>query len=165
MGKLSAAQLKRTLSYDPDTGVFTRLSCLHKRYVGRPAGTVSSQGYINIHFAGRPRRAHRLAWLYMTGEWPAMLDHVNGNRADNRFCNLRKATLFQNAQNSRGRGAVSGLKGAHKAMRAGGRIKWNSLIKVKGKSVYLGTFDTPEEAHAAYVAGARRLHGEFARPE
>lgn len=100
--------------------------------------------------------AHRLAWLYMTGEMPlALVDHINMVKGDNRWTNLRAATKAQNGVNSISR-CASGVKGAY----------WQSQSKVwysKYKNAYLGTFKTPEEANAAYIRAASAEFPEFAR--
>lgn len=96
----------------------------------------------------------------MTGEWPAdMIDHKNRDRTDNRWENLREATRSQNNANRRA-SSTHGFKGATFNRRQG---RWMAQTKVNGKRVYLGYYDTPEEAHAAYVAAAERYFGEFAR--
>lgn len=119
-----------------------------------------SGGYVVIRIAGYLYRAHRLAWLYMTGEWPALaVDHVNRNPSDNRWANLRQATPRQNGANSKPRGA-HGLKGVHLHTR---NRRWVAQIKKGGTTVYLGSFDTPAEAHAAYAAEARSVFGPFMR--
>jgi hypothetical protein len=169
--ELTQARLRELLHYDPTTGVFTWLprptSTRHgrtwnTRYVGTRAGTVDSHGHVQIKVNGRLHLAHRLAWLYAHGEWPvAGLDHINGVRDDNRLANLRPATESQNAANRRTPITnTSGFKGVswHKDRR-----RWQATIMVASKQSYLGLFDTPEAAHAAYAAAAREHHGEFAR--
>lgn len=152
----SVAILRADYEYHPDTGVF-----IH-RLSGRVAGSNTGTGYIRIGLRGDYYRAHRLAWLYMTGEPPPeYIDHINGVRADNRWANLRSANLRQNQYNSRKRpGCKSKLKGV---WRYPGTNKWRAYIKPNGKAIFLGTFSTEELAHAAYVAAAQKAFGEFAR--
>lgn len=153
-------QLIADWSYDPDTGLFTRIRAAgrhgcHK--VGTVAGTSTSHGYVVIRIAGVLHGAHRLAWLYVHGEWPLVIDHINGDRADNRLCNLRNVSQKENTQNLQ-RAPVtskSGLLGAH---RFGRQKRWSARIRIDGVSVRLGLFDTPEEAHAAYMEAKRRHH-------
>lgn len=155
-------EFKQHVSYDPSTGVFTRLmrTTFSRCKVGAKAGTLNGWGYIDVGVFGRKFRAHRLAWFYMTGAWPAkQIDHINGDRSDNRFTNLRLATPTENRANARNRvNSKSGLKGAFLV-----RGKWRSQIKKDGVTRSLGVFATAEEAHAAYVAAAKDAFGEFAR--
>ena len=102
MIELNQSRLKELLAYDPDTGVFTRLVKSNRNVrIGAVAGTCDSKGYGQISVDGKLYRAHRLAWLWMTGAWPvAQLDHRNGVRHDNRWENLREATNGENNQNA-----------------------------------------------------------------
>jgi hypothetical protein len=159
---LTAERLRDLLHYDPDTGVWSWLVRQGRACVGATAGWVRADGYRQIRVDGRAYRAHRLAFLYMTGRWPPRLvDHKNVVPGDDRWCNLRPATESQN-QHNRGRAATntSGLKGASFSKHT---RKWLAQIAVRGVRKYLGYFDTPEEAHAAYVAASQQHHGEFAR--
>lgn len=150
-------KLKELLSYDPATGVFTwRVSMNGRTQAGDVAGSFDVNGYRRIGVNRRSHKAHRLAWLYMTGEWPkAEIDHRNGSRADNRWINLRESDPILNAQNQRkaqsdsttGFLGVSPLKG-----------RFLARIKAGGKRKNLGTFSTPEQAHAAYLKAKRELH-------
>ena len=150
------------MHYDPETGVFTRRIILSNRSKpGVPAGHAKQCGghkYSIMRVDGGDYYAHRLAVLYMTGQWPAGdVDHVDRDGLNNRWNNLREATRSQNNANkcvdSRNR---FGLKGVRKS-KNGKRF----TTVVDGR--YAGTFDTPEEAHAAYVAKAAEVFGEFAR--
>lgn len=157
---ISTEQLHDLMRYDPETGHFTRLVKCGKERRGAIAGTTNKNGYCNIMIGGRLYRAHRLAWFYMTGEWPkGDVDHKNRDRLDNRWENLREATRSQNNANRPG-GRPHGLKGAffYKA-----RGRWMSKIDVNRKQIYLGYYDTAEEAHAAYMAAAVHYFGDFAR--
>lgn len=158
--ELTAGRLRELLHYDPETGVFTRLARTSNSIkVGDVAGTADSDGYIQISVDGVLYRAHRLAWLYMTGAWSkGVIDHVNGVKGDNRFANLRPATNAENQQNQRRAQSSNklGLLGVCRVCREGKRFK--AQIMVDGRQIYLGTFDTPEQAHAAYLAAKRRLH-------
>jgi hypothetical protein len=105
-----------------------------------------------------PRKyiAHRIIWLMMTDEWPeAEVDHINGNKADNRWDNLRLATHGQNKANA---GAMHrGLKGAYKV-----KNRWRSVIRADGYTQHLGYFDSEQDAHLAYVEAAKAVFGDFA---
>jgi hypothetical protein len=125
---------------------------------------MNMSGYWHVGVDGDEYKAHRLAWLFVHGEWPAgRLDHENGDTADNRIANLRPVTHSQNIANSRlRRDSTSGFKGVSFYTSAG---KWGANINKDGRRHYLGLFNTPEEAHAAYCEAACELHGEFARTE
>ena len=168
---LTAEHLRSILHYDPETGVFTwreradRPAWWNTRHAGQRAGGLQwgkHTAYVLIRINGRNYKAHRLAWLYMTGEWPSGdIDHEDGDGLHNWFINLRDATRAQNSGNTRRRSHnTSGFKGVTRKGR-----RWAAQIMIDGRKCYLGTFDTPELAHAAYVEAARAHFGEFARPE
>jgi len=159
---LTQAQLKKILRYDSKTGEFVWRTRQGRRsdLIGKRAGIVQNKGYLSIGISGKRYLGHRLAWLYMHGCFPSgNLDHKNRNRLDNRIINLRVATGAQNAANSKRRTSNRGLlKGAFWDKH---HQRWTSSIGHNGKPIYLGTFTTAEEAHAAYCKAAKRLHGEF----
>jgi hypothetical protein len=153
---LTAARLRELVDYDPETGAMTW------RATGKPAGSRHSRGYWQISIDGRKYLRHHLAFLYVLGRWATVeIDHINGDKTDDRIDNLREATRTQNSWN-KGLTArnKSGLKGASWDSH---NRRWRGQINVGGKMAYLGSFQTPEEAHAAYVEAARKLHGEFLR--
>ena len=142
--------LKATLSYDSETGEFSRAN-------GSKVGAVDWDGYLRIGIRGRKYRASRLAWFWMTGEQSKVLiEHRNGIRTDNRYVNLREATASQNMQNIRRprRRNKSGLLGV--STKSPG--KFEATIKLNGKSQYLGLFDNAEDAQAAYFKAKNILH-------
>ena len=161
---ISAEFLRSFMSYDPETGLFIRMVRAGPRG-GDLGSVVASQrdncGYLVIKILGRYYAAHRLAWLSVFGEWPKEeIDHVNGDRADNRIANLRGATRSQNNRNTRLRKDNKiGLKGM--SARPNGR--YQARIRIDKKTIWLGTFDTPEEANAVYASAAIHYFGEFAR--
>jgi len=163
MTELTADNLRKVMAYDPSSGAFTWLARRSQRVLaGSVAGSICCLGYRTIGIEGRCYKAHRLAWLITYGKWPSgHLDHINGDRADNRIANLRMATVAGNMQN---RGKMpsnkSGFKGVWFRLQ---RKRWVASISVDGRQRHLGTFHTPEQASAAYAEAARRLHGEFAR--
>jgi hypothetical protein len=130
--------------------------------VGDVAGSLNRQGYIRIAIDYKYYLAHRLAWLYVYGEWPSgRLDHRDLDRANNRIANLRPATDMQNCANAKRRVDNStGFKGV--STRQG---RYIAQINRDGRRICLGRFDTPEAAHEAYKAAALKHFGEFARWE
>jgi hypothetical protein len=154
---LTAARLREVLHYDPDTGMFTRKVARGPYCAGEIAGTTSKKGYVSICIDGKIYKAHRLAWLYMTGKWPMPeCDHENRKKSDNRWQNLRAATRQQNTQNLDLRAnSKSGRPGVgwHKASG-----KWLARIGVANRRIHLGVFDTIEAAANAYAAAKANLH-------
>ena len=151
---LSAQYVRRIITYNPKTGRFTR--------DGKRAGfTHKKDGYVRIKINQISYLAHRLAWLYVTGKWPKHeVDHIFGNRSDNRWKFLRNATDAQTAANVGKRAnSLHSLKGI--AMQKNGR--WMARIRVNKKLIYLGTYDTPQQAHRVYRKAARTNFGEYAR--
>jgi hypothetical protein len=154
-GMIDGNRLREILHYTPDTGVFVwRVGCR----AGDVAGCPNSHGYRRILINGRSYKEHRLAWLYTEDEWPnGDIDHINGDKSDNRRCNIRLATRSQNIANVR---AISSVKGVSWDKR---KCKWQAQIKINGRNVYLGYFGNPQEAAAAYDFAAYVLFEEFAR--
>lgn len=159
---LTQARLKELLNYDPDTGLFIRLLPSGPSKPGDIAGYKNLHGYVLISVDGIQYYSHRLAWLYMTGNWPKVeIDHRDMNKANNKFDNLREATLSQNAINKCiQKNNTSGFKGIYWDK---SRKKFAAQIKINGKHIHLGRFHTLESAYAAYCEAAKRYHGEFAR--
>ena len=163
---LSAKRLREILDYNPETGVFTwKVMLAHRRKPGDVAGSLT-HGYIEIGIENHSYRAHRLAWLYIYGELPKeMIDHIDGNRANNSIDNLRLATSRQNSQNKR---ESSPTKVSCKLLGVTWNIErecWQAQIGHVGKNIYLGLYKTETAAHAAYLKAKLRLHefGEIAK--
>ena len=159
---LSAEQLREILHYDKETGVFTWRVNRGGRFgvAGQTAGCIGKNGRRRILTAGKANLAHRLAWLYVYGQWPTNhIDHINGNPDDNRIVNLRDVPRSTNLQNQR-KAQVSnkscGMLGVSK--NGPPRNPWRAQIRFNGTTKYLGIFPTPELAHAAYIEAKRRLH-------
>lgn len=166
---LTAETLRSLLRYDPETGEFRWIArdgkkAWNTKYAGKLAGfnwTVGAICYRSIRIFDWPFLGHRLAWLYMTGEWPAGgIDHRDGDGLNNRWANLREASKVENAGNVRAKSRnTSGFKGV--SQKSNGRYR--ASIQSHGKWRHLGTFVTAEEAHSAYAAAAAEAFGEFAR--
>jgi hypothetical protein len=125
--------------------------------IGEVAGTIKADGYCQIRIDNQSYYASRLAWLYVTGQWPrGKLDHKNNRRADNRFDNLRQATDNENARNR----VVSDRK---KSGLPKGVTYFRGLYRATIQQVFLGYFPTVERAAAEYAMAAKKLHGSFAR--
>lgn len=162
-------QLKAVLDYEPETGVFRwkteRTNAPNGGRIGTVAGSPASNGYWRIWLFGGEHLAHRLAWLWMTGEWPPSdIDHDNLVRNDNSWDNLRLANPSLNAANilpkkTKGWPFVKGITFVAKQPNR----PFKAAIEVGGKYHYLGSHSTLEEAVAAHAAASVKFFGEFAR--
>jgi len=171
MSGLSFERLREVLDYDPETGRFTWLVDRPQRVkAGDLAGYIDKSrgdGYYRIGIDRQWYQASRLAFLWMTGEWPqGEVDHKNANTKDDSWSNLRDATRPQN-QHNRGvrKDSSTGFKGVRFQRSAHGNRcgYYVAQIRVNGKRVYIGSFKTAEEAAAAYATAAIEHHGAFAR--
>ena len=160
--KLSRKALMKQLHYDPATGLFWWRIRKSKRNLFVPAGSLDAKGYRSIKCGKYSYRAHRLAWLFMTGKWPSkIIDHRNMQKDNNVWTNLREATGSQNKQNGkRYRTNKSGFKGVHWDKEA---RKWRAQIRVNKCGKTLGRFVTPQKAAEAYCVAAKKHFGEYAR--
>lgn len=160
---LTSEALKQIIKYDPQTGKFVWLNkSLARTDYQLFVNGIKENPYLLIRINKRNFLCHRLAWLYITGKWPSdMLDHINGDKSDNRFCNLREATRSQNCGNHHRLRPTntSGFRGVSPRKENG---KWRATIRLEGKIKSLGTFDSPEVAKAAYDKAFKEKHGEFA---
>ena len=157
---LTQQRLKDVLTYDQTTGRFTWLVAPNGRiHVGQIAGNLNPYGYIQIKIDRVLYRAHRLAWLYMTGRWPSQhIDHRNRVRHDNVWLNLRDTSRTFNNQNlgeAKSGNQSTGLLGVSQRNKGAG---FQARITADGEKKWLGTFPTAELAHAAYVQAKRALH-------
>jgi len=148
--------IKEYLSYDPKTGLFTWLKkSSGKTILGSTAGRINRlSGRIQIKYKKKIYSAHRLAWYFYYGDWPSLIDHKNQNPSDNKISNLRILSNSENCQNSSPprKNNNCGYRGVSKA-----RKGWKAQICTAYKVVHLGTFNTPEEAHQAYLK-AKKIH-------
>lgn len=159
-GTLTQAHLKELLYYDPETGVFTWRAPRGRAAVGSRAGT-RGNGYVRVRIEGVFYAAHRLAFLYVTGAFPPdCVDHVNRDRSDNRWANLRQATRRENAGNKGiQRNNTSGHRGVSWFERSG---KWRARGVSSGRQIHLGLFDSIEEAATVAQAWREESFGEYA---
>lgn len=155
---MNQQQLKDCLSYDPEAGLFRwvvkRKGTLRSKF----AGSKMANGYIAICIDGRDYTAHRLAWIYVHGVEPSgCIDHINGDKSDNRIANLRDVSQVINMQNvyAAKSNSKTGLRGVSWHAQ---RKKYTARIKSGARYLSLGLHDTPEAAHAAYMEAKRRLH-------
>jgi hypothetical protein len=157
---LTQSRLKELLHYCAETGVFTWIAKPNRNIViGSIAGAIHSHGYIHVNVDGKRYYAHRLAWFYVNGCWPKFeIDHINLDKKDNRIVNLRDITHGENLHNLRSpqrNNKTSNLIGASFHSGAG---KFVASIGLKGKTKYLGLFETAELAHQAYLNAKKIYH-------
>lgn len=160
---ITSAQIRAILDYNPETGEFRwrfrrdRSAQWNSHHSGNIAGSLDQRKYVRIGIGARSFKAHRLAWLYVHGEWPrGEIDHINGVCSDNKIENLRECSHGENHQNrSKHAGNKAGFMGV---FRSSTSDKWCAQISVNGKQRHLGVFDTPRLAHEAYLGAKSRLH-------
>lgn len=162
---LTQEHLLHRLSYNPLTGIFVWLLA-KKDVVGSVAGCVDkATGYSRIYINGKTHYAHRLAWLYVFGVWPdRLIDHKNGNGSDNRLENLRQASARMNSENLRR--ATSSNKSGFLGVETNRNGKFTARIQANGTRYVVGSYDTPEQAHEAYLHAKTALHeGSMLSPD
>ena len=153
--ELDIEVLRQLFDYDHLSGVVVRKE-LSPRMRSRNAGH-HDHGYLREEISGRRYYVHRIVWALHYGRWPALpIDHINGDKRDNRISNLREATDALNRQNQRQahRDNKTGLQGVVRS--SSGRF--TASVRANGSKHHLGSFDTPELAHAAYLEAKRNLH-------
>ena len=146
--------LKEKLHYDPDTGIFTALHSHGTRVKGESVGSLSPRGYLVAHFNGKLRLCHRLAFLYMLGEWPELdVDHKDTVKTNNKWINLRVVTKSVNSRNkSIHKNNTSGTVGVSWNTR---RSRWVATIYVDGRLLHLGYFQFKEDAVLARMTAEK----------
>lgn len=130
------------------------------RYAGEVASCIKTNGYVGVTVLKKSYQAHRVVWAITSGVWPTGdLDHINGLKSDNRYCNLRYATESQNGFNRvLGKNSTTGYKGVSYDKQT---KRYKAKIKISGRSISIGMFDTPKEAHDAYCTRAEKEAGVF----
>lgn len=172
---LPAEAMRELLHYEPETGKLFWLArpesafssaraqlSWNARWAGKEAFTATNYGYPVGNINARTYQGHRVIWAIVHGVWPEHdLDHINGDRADNRLANLREATRSENLCNrDMSPQNTSGHKGVYFHEKT---QKWRAHIKKDGKFRFLGCFPVLDDAIAARALAADKLHGEFAR--
>ena len=151
-------ELRSLFDYDSDLGVLRRKFKTCHSKVGDTVGTIDCAGYLKVSINKKFYYLHRLIWLYVTGSMPNhVIDHINGNRSDNRISNLRDIDVASNIQNQKKANSANKstrLLGVYQSDRDNPTAK----IKVDGKSIHLGTFKTKDDAHDAYIQAKRKYH-------
>jgi len=160
---LTAEYVRELLDYNPETGVLIWKRGTRRAPKGRIAGCPRPDGRLSLGIDGHIYLAYRIIWLIQTGHFPVnQIDHIDGDPSNNRWDNLRAATQSQNNSNMRtNKVNKSGFNGVSFYKRTG---RYVAFIQKNRKTEYLGYFDTAEEAHEAYCARAKELHGEFHNP-
>lgn len=157
------SKLEEKFDYEPLTGALRWKFTNAQHLQGEIAGFIGANGYWHVYHEGKLLKGHRVAWYLTYGTWPKTIDHVNGDRLDNRLDNLREATYSQQ-QHNKGRQSnnTSGIKGVcwfeSKQM-------WAARVQVAGKRKFLGYFPTPEAAEGQIQKYRDAVHKEFARHE
>lgn len=168
---MNPSRLRELFDFDPESGTlrwrarpasdFKSLrACAtwNARFAGKEAGSVDHYGYREVSVDNKALKAHRIAWAWVTGEWPSGdIDHKDGCKTNNRFVNLRDLPRVVNTENTRRARSDNrtGLLGVHLHKASG---LYHACIKVRGKKHSLGYHRDAEAAHAAYMTAKRRLH-------
>ena len=160
---ITVERVRSLFTLDDEGNLIRRVRVGQKAMAGTVAGSRSKRGYVKVMVDRKSLAAHRVVFAIVNGHWPdAEIDHINGVKDDNRPCNLREATRGENQRNCGIRANnKSGFKGVSWERSCD---KWKAQIRIDGVTTYLGVFDTPELAAAAYAEAAPKLHGSFARP-
>lgn len=161
---LTQDRLREILYYHPDSGDFVwkehrgAQRVLKRTIVGTLAGVWDHRRYLCITISSKRYYAHRLAWFYVHGRWPEPgIDHINGDKSDNRICNLREASQAQNGWNMRSPPSKLGVKGVRAK-----RQKYEASISINGKLYYIGTYASLADAVRMRRLAEDAWHGEFA---
>ena len=158
--ELTFTEVRSLFTYTAATGALAwRVQLSRRVRVGDAAGKITTNGYRRVRINGLDYQVHRLVWLYVHGRWPAaQIDHIDGDRLNNRSENLREADASQNSFNTKSKPNATGFKGVKLH-----RGKYEARIRFYNKTVYLGSFGSAQEAGQARATAAIQYHGEFAR--
>ena len=159
MAELTQEKLRHLFDYDSKTGFLVRRVRAGNQLPGTAVGSLDGKGYLHVIIEGRCYRVHRLVWLHQKGWLPDYLDHINRVRTDNRLENLRPVTLSQNHANRQAnkQGKTAPFKGVYRNKRGA----YIAQTKVKGRTLYLGSYRTPAAAYRAYARKMREIHGDY----
>lgn len=158
MTDITAELVRKYFIYDYETGLLKWQFNQRTDVVGNVFGSICRDGYVRSKFFKKRVLIHRMIWLYVTGDWPTYtIDHIDGNKSNNRFSNLRDVSVYKNMQNLRksSKKSSTGLLGVCHYKRTN---KYIATITYDGKRIHLGYFTTPNLAHEAYLTAKRRLH-------
>ena len=157
---ITQEQVRELFDYNPETGIFTwKVSRKGSKGKGKPAGTETHKGYVDVCIDGKKYGLHRLAFLYMVGKVPGCVDHKNTIKSDNRWENLREATYETNSYNYGGRQSHTGVRNVYYDPR--GKSKYFVYLKVAGKGKHYGFFERLEDAARVAEAARKERHGEY----
>lgn len=160
MRDITVDLLNELFTYDKETGKLYRKAPRKSVNVGDEVGHDNGRGYLRVSINGKSYRVHRIVFLMHKGYYPAVLDHIDGNSHNNRIENLRPASRSQNQHNSKlAKNNTSGYKGVSYNKRAN---KFTAIVAHNNKSIFLGYYNTPEEANKVVRAAREELHGSFA---
>jgi hypothetical protein len=154
-------ELAEKLAYNPEIGELVWKKLRNSKRIGEKANATDIAGYIQINISGNVYKGHRVAWAIYHGQWPSgMIDHINGNRSDNRISNLRDCDHQTNCQNMRIGSCknTTGYIGVHINKNCSEKNKYRAKIHYNGKQIHLGGYPTAELAHQAYLEAKRKLH-------
>lgn len=162
MYEITQEKLIEEFTYNPETGVVTKNHLSHHFNIGDVMGHLHNQGYLSICIGNKSYLLHRIIWVMQTGEWPEQIDHINHNKTDNRWCNLREVGNRENLMNmSKKKNNSSGYTG----IRISPKGKYWPHIMVNRKQIFLGSFDNLEDAlevrkEAEIKYGFHKNHGK-----
>lgn len=155
MTELTIERVAELFTYDPESGIVRRKIDHNRCKAGDAVGSLSAGGYLSVRIDKKAYYVHRLAWFMTYGRWPeGVIDHIDGDRLNNKLANLRDASSLVNMQNTlkpKGKQRLLGVS-LHRGK------YWKAGIRVNGKQTHLGYFETPELAHEAHMKAKRALH-------